>query len=48
MTQRLEEFLNSSESRALQNEGWELWQSHVVTSPQRTGFMLLFRRSVED
>lgn len=47
MAERLESLLNSPEARALQNQGWELWQTTVLNDKQgNNGFMLLFRRPV--
>ena len=49
MTGRLEELLNSDEARALQRDGWELWQTSVLNDKQgNNGFMLMFRRPAED
>ncbi|BCM93790.1 hypothetical protein IAD21_05681 [Abditibacteriota bacterium] len=47
MAERLENFINSDESRALQRSGWELWQTSVLNDKQgNNGFMLLFRRPI--
>lgn len=48
MANRLEELMNSEESRALQRSGWELWQTSVLNDKQgNNGFMLMFRRPTE-
>ncbi|RYX82345.1 hypothetical protein EON83_19810 [bacterium] len=47
MAERLEVFINSDESQALQRSGWELWQTSVLNDKQgNNGFMLLFRRPI--
>ena len=48
MRDHLQEFLNSSEVRQLQSQGWELWQTSVLNDKNgNNGFMLLFRRPLQ-
>ena len=46
---RLLEFLNSGQVRALQSQGWELWQTSVLNDEVgNNGFLLTFRRPLKE